>query len=491
VFSPEEAGRGWFYRAANTIHVETRPEVIRKLLLFQSGDVYDRLLLEQTERNLRALRFIKSASITAGPPHDGVVDVDVVTQDSWTLDPSLSIGGKGGETTWSISLKERNVLGWGKEVSFTYDKDVERTNRFIQYHDPYLFGAYWTADLTYANNTDGGQERAAIQKPFVSFGDLYATGALFNNLRLQQNIYGGGVAVSRYAEHRTEGGIFYARALAAEDLYARRLGLGLQYLKDRFDATDAYPLQIVPEDHEFRYLTLFYQEERNDFLKLNYINRDLRYEDFNLAPSFTVLFGVSPKAFGLPSTTYLVRSSVSGGLRAGPGAFLLGTVAFQTRLDGGVENAILSGTVSWARRWDTALLQTTVSRLQFDKGWNLDEQVQFFADGATGLRGYHLYAFEGDKRLIWNIEHRVFSGREILQLFSPGVAVFFDTGLATPKGTPLKVADFKSDIGFGLRFGIARAAGAGIVRLDIAYALNADQQGKRGWLVSFSSGQSF
>src|SRR5262249_61989789 len=103
VFSPEEAGRGWFYRAANTIHVETRPDVIRKLLLFQSGDVYDRLLLEQTERNLRALRFIKSASVTAGPPHDGLVDVDVVTPDSWTPHPSPSLRRNGGPATPPIS----------------------------------------------------------------------------------------------------------------------------------------------------------------------------------------------------------------------------------------------------------------------------------------------------------------------------------------------------------------------------------------------------
>ena len=437
------------------------------------------------------MRFIKSAAVTAGEPHDGVVDVDVVTQDSWTLDPSLSIGGKGGETTWSVSLKERNVFGSGKEVGLTYDKEVERTNRLLNYHDPALFGAYWTLDLTYANNTDGGQERAGILKPFVSFADLYSTGALFNNLRLEQNLYGEGVAVSRYSLHHTEGAIFYARALDASDTLARRVGLGFQYLNDRYGPTHAYPLEIVPEDHEFRYLTVFYQEEHNDFLKLNYINRDLRYEDFNLAPAFTALFGVSPEAFGLPSTTFLVRSTATGGVRVGSGGFLLGALGFQTRFDGGIENAILSGTATWARRWDTTLIQTTVSRLQFDKGWNLDQQVQFFADGATGLRGYHLYAFEGDKRIIWNLEHRVFSGREILQLFSPGLAVFFDTGLATPKGTPLRFADLKSDIGLGLRFGIARASGNSIVRLDLAYALNADQQGKKGWLVSFSSSQAF
>ncbi len=236
---------------------------------------------------------------------------------------------------------------------------------------------------------------------------------------------------------------------------------------------------------------MVYQEAHNDFLKLNYVNRDLRYEDFNLGPTFLAAVAISPRAFGAPETTYRFVGDLEAGARLGPGSFLLGQIGFDTRLNHGVENALLSATLGWVKKWETPLLQTTVSRLQFDRGWNLDREVQLFADGVTGLRGYHLHAFEGDKRLIWNLEHRVFSGREILQLFSPGVAVFFDTGLAAPKGTPIRLSGLKSDVGLGLRFGIARAAGNNILRLDIAYALNADQQGKRGWLVSFSSGQSF
>lgn len=491
VFSPEEAAGGWFYRAANAIHMETRTDAIRQFLLFQPGDPLDLYLLEQTERNLRALRFIKSASVTSGPPHDGVVDIDVVTQDSWTLDPGGSFGGKGGQTTWSLALRERNFLGTGKEVSLTYDKEPERTNRSVQYRDPALFGAYWTVDLTYANNTDGGQERALVQKPFVSFSDRFATTVLYNNLRLEQNIYGGGEAISRYALRRTEGRVFSARAIEAGDTHAQRLGIGLEYVDDRFRSTSVYPLRIVPDNHSFRYVSLFYQEERNDFLKLNYVNRDLRYEDFNLGATYFAYAAVSPRAFGAPHTSFLVRGGVSGGLRLGALSFVLGQVGFQSRFDGGVRNAILSATLGFVKKWETATLQTTVSRLQFDRGWYLDREIQFFADGSTGLRGYRLYAFDGDKRLIWNLEHRVFSGKEILQLLSPGLAVFFDTGLAAPRGAPLRLADFKSDIGIGLRFGVARAAGNNILRLDLAYALSSDQQGRKGWLVSFSSGQSF
>src|SRR6478672_4171058 len=92
VFSPEEATRGWVYRAANALHIETRQSVIRKFLLFHEGEPFDPVRLEETERNLRVLPFLKAASVVAGPPHDGVVDVDVTTQDAWTTQPGLSYG---------------------------------------------------------------------------------------------------------------------------------------------------------------------------------------------------------------------------------------------------------------------------------------------------------------------------------------------------------------------------------------------------------------
>ena len=177
--------------------------------------------------------------------------------------------------------------------------------------------------------------------------------------------------------------------------------------------------------------------------------------------------------------------------RLSPSSFIQAGIGFHTRLDNGVQNAVLSGTVSWVRKFDTPLLQTLVSHLQFDEGWNLDREIQFFADGANGLRGYRLHAFEGNKRLVWNVEHRLFTGREILQLASLGAAVFFDTGAATPAGRPLKFSEFKSDVGVGLRIAISRASTNSILRVDAAYPLNPDPFGRRGWLISFSSGQVF
>jgi hypothetical protein len=221
------------------------------------------------------------------------------------------------------------------------------------------------------------------------------------------------------------------------------------------------------------------------------VNRDSLFEYFNLGRSFTATAAISPAALGPDRTTGFLAVQGDDGWRLSPTSFLQAHVAFHTRLDDGVQDAVLSAAVSYVRKFNTPLLQTLVSHLQYDEAWNLDRDTQFFADGANGLRGYRLHSFEGNKRLVWNLEHRLFTGREILQLASFGAAVFFDAGAATPRGRPLKLSEFKSDVGVGLRIAISRASTNSILRVDAAYPLNADPQGRKAWLISFSSGQVF
>jgi hypothetical protein len=491
VFSPEEAARGWVYRAANAVHFETRESVIRKFLLFREGDPYDSARLEETERNLRALPFLKAASVLPGKKHDGLVDVEVMTQDAWTTQPGISYGKKGGVTTYSFSFEEKDLLGSGRSGQVSYGKDVDRINRFVEYKDPYFFGPYWNSDFLYSANSDGTEEAVRVGRPFFSFVSPWASDFLLTHLLQDDKIYENGAESERFRQSHREFHVRYGRAITASDTRARRLTAGFELLKDEFEHAPNHPGDTLPENRNFRYLFLRYEDVSNDYIKLNYVNRDSRIEDFNLGRSFNATVAVSPSALGLDRTTEFVAIQGDQGWRMSESSFLQAHVDFHTRLDDGVRNAILSAAVGYVRKFNTPLLQTLVSHLQFDEGWNLDRETQFFADGANGLRGYRLHSFEGDKRLVWNLEHRLFTGREILQLASFGAAVFFDTGAAIPAGRPLKITEFKSDIGIGLRIAISRASTNSILRVDAAYPLNVDPFGRKRWLISFSSGQVF
>ena len=94
VFAPDEV-RTFLNRGANALHVVTLDSTVRRLLIFEEGDVYDPAVLAEAERNLRALGLFRSVSITAGEVRDGVVDVQVNTQDAWTVQIGLSAGSGG------------------------------------------------------------------------------------------------------------------------------------------------------------------------------------------------------------------------------------------------------------------------------------------------------------------------------------------------------------------------------------------------------------
>src|SRR5215469_1980945 len=44
----------WLFRAADDLHIKTKPAVIRTQLLFRPGDPYNRRLIDESERILRA-----------------------------------------------------------------------------------------------------------------------------------------------------------------------------------------------------------------------------------------------------------------------------------------------------------------------------------------------------------------------------------------------------------------------------------------------------
>jgi len=464
---------------------------VRRFLLFREGEPYDPALLEQTERNLRALSFLRSARVSAGEPHDGVVDVEVVTQDAWTTELETHLGRGGGETTWAAGITESNALGLGKEIGFLYDEDVHRTNRLFEFHDPALFGPYWSAGALVSDNSDGSRRGARVAHRFSSPLDRTFFEAFWDRDQLQDRLYADGEVVSRYVHRHEAVRVEWGTPFVAEPRSAQRVFVGFDARNDTFRALGRRPTDLLPAARDFRYLFVGYENVANDFVSASYVNRDQRIEDFNLGRRIFAEVGLSPALFGASSTTWRLRSGLEGGWRLGALSFVRAAGAFQTRLQGGVRNAIFSGTLLLVWKHPGRLLQTTVARLQVDRGWNLDRDVQFFADGDNGLRGYRLYAFEGNRRVVVNVEHRLFGGFEVLQLFSLGAAAFVDAGAAEPANAALRFSSFKRDAGVGLRIGIARAALNSVLRVDCAYAFDRDPLGRRGWLVSFSSGQAF
>jgi len=490
VYSATEASRGGFYRAADRLHIETKQSVIEKFLLFHEGDEYRPERLAETERNLRALRFLKSATVTASEPHDGVVDIAVTTQDAWSISPETQGGSKGGTSTYGINLSDGNVFGYGKDISIGWDKGADRTRSAIEYNDPSFFAPYWNAKMRFGSNSDGYEHKVVIKRPFFSFATPWAADFTYDGFRQEDKLYTDALPVERFGQKHRLLIASVGMAVDPNDAMADRVTAGLRVARDDFFALPGIATSTPPQDREFRYLFVRYDRVENDFLKLNFVNKDLRYEDFNLGRQFTAEAAISPSLLGTERSTGFARLAYANGRRVSDDGFVIPSIGAETRLDSGAQNAIVRSSLMFVHRTDVGdYPRTFVARATALTGWRTDQDLQFFADGLTGLRGYRMHTFEGNRAFIVNLEERLYLGREILQVMSPGVVAFADFGNATYGGLS-SLMNLKSDVGVGVRVGLPRTP-KNLLRLDFAYALNRDPLGRRGWLISFSSGQAF
>jgi hypothetical protein len=490
VFSRAEARKGWFYRAADALHIETKDSVIRKFLLFREGDLYRPERLAETERTLRTLHFLKSASVTASGPHDGVVDITVTTQDAWSIAPETQAGNKGGESTYGASLTDTNLLGLGKEVSVSWDKSVDRTRLGFDYQDPALNSSFWTAHLAYGHNSDGYDHRVIVRRPFYSFATPWAADFAYQAFRQNDRLFADGQTMAKFQQEHKQVILAYGRAADPNDLRANRATAGLRFTRDEFARLPSRPGDVLPEEREYRDVFARLDHVESEFVKMNFVNKDIRYEDFNLGEQRSLELAFSPRAFGARTNSAYVRGMASAGHAFGSDGFILPWAAVESRFDGGPRNTIASTNVFFVRRRrEGDHPSATVGRLVVNYGWRLNRELQFAADGVTGLRGYRIHASAGSRSIVMNLEHRIHLGREVLQLASPGVVAFVDAGNATNGGFG-SLMRLKADVGVGIRIGLPRTPKK-LLRLDVAFPLQRDGRGRRGVLVSVSSGQAF
>lgn len=477
LFDAAEASRGAIYRLANELAVPTRAQLIRQFLLFREGEAFEEARLRESERNLRALAFLKSATITAGPPHDGAVDVTVATQDEWTTNVTVDYSDDGGRSLYAVDVTQEDLFGSGASIDVRYGTDRERRTRSLELTHPALFGAYWNGDALYSRNSDGNEERLAIERPLFSTAQRYTALASFDHTLRDSRIYANGEVASLFRQEHRELRLAYGDVVAATEHATTRLLAGVDVLRDDFTARQG----VAPDDRRFTLVEAGIDHTGIDEIVLDHVDDGLREQDFNLGAHASFIAGAG-------GGVRRVRGALGVGHRLGPRAFVVTQFGASTRSGNVNRNALVSSDTRLVWRSGDTWPATFVARLRADAASDADRDLQFFADGQNGLRAYPNFAFAGTRRLLVNAEERLFLGREWLQLFEPGVAVFADSGTATNGALALR--RMHTDAGVGVRLSIARY-NATMIRADLAWAFDDNPLGKRGFVVTIATSQAF
>ncbi len=488
IFDPTQRGENkLFYRMVNSLHFTTRHSVIKKELLLREGDAYDPLLIAESERALRKILHLRQVHIRPVPAGGGMVDLIVVAHDTWSTEPTLSMSGVGDEVTGKIGIKERNFLGYGKEASFMYKRDTDVIRRSFAYNDPNILGTHWRMQSNYAQQEDGVNKVFSLKRPFYSSITPWSMTLSGETLEQDSRLFSDGSEVLRY--HNKDTGIRtgYARSLGSTPRSIRRAGLGYRFADNKLLTGDMS--QRLLEQRRYHVAELYFEWERTDYIRVQHIKKANVEEYFNMGPSLIIEPGFSQRWTATSQPATFINLEAHRGFLFGFAHFAMMTLEGTGKYeDGGWQNTRPSLQLEYynhfSERQTFALNLKTVSLI------HPDPDNQLLLGGESGLRGYQLRQFSGNKLLLANMENRLFFTDDWLHLTSLGGVVFMDTGYVWPENTVINLRDLKTDVGAGLRFGLSRASFGMVLRLDVGYAVSR-VPGESRTVITFGSEHVF
>ena len=468
------------FRLADRLHRRTRRSLIRKQLLFHSGERFSAHLIDESARLLRADPYFYDASIRPIRYHDGKVDVLVSTRDVWTLNPGIDFSRSGGKSTTGVQLEDLNVLGTGTELALKHLHSVDRTESDISASNAHLFDGWTTVSATYGNLSDGRMRQLIVNRPFYALETRHAGGLSLTDTTFDQPLYDRGQIIDRFSEHarQLQGYVGWSRGLVRG--WTRRFSVGWTDDEHHFAPSSLWSgPTLLPVNRTFIYPWLQFNLLQDEYAKLHNHNQIHRTEDFDLGAYFTAQVGWAARGFGSSRSEVPFAFTTGDGYVLPHGDTLLVSSSFSGRLlHGTLENGVLSvSVVNYAEQGAQWLLYSAVSATA---GRRLTLDNQILLGGDSGLRGYPLRYQDGTARALFTIEERWFSNWYPLRLFRVGAAAFFDMGrtwgrapLAQPSLGLLK------DAGFGLRLGNARTAFGNVIHIDLAFPLDGGSNIKR------------
>jgi hypothetical protein len=475
------------FRLVNRMHFSTKDWVIRAELLLKEGEPYDEELARESERALRKILQLRRVRIWSAPVEGGMVDVRVEVHETWTTEPTISLQGVGKDLSGKIGIREENFLGFGKEVSYFYKKDNGIIERAFGYSDPNVFKTRLNMTAGYTDSAEGLGRVLTIGRPFYSSVTPWAA-SFGGELRdMNTRLYEDGIEVQKINEYLRDTRADIAFSIGSTPKNILRAGLGYHYLRRRLSAT--FPARVPLSDDKYHILEANLHREKVNFLTVDHIDKYDREEDFNLGPLLIVSPGYSMPWIAESKPATFLKLEAQSGKRFGPSHFTLTNLKTDGRYEEGGWLDTRAGAESWYFHHFSPR-QTYAFHIEGETILDPAANSQLLLGGDTGLRGYQLNQFEGNKMLLANAEHRLFLIDDVWRLLGLGSVVFFDAGNVWEPGKKIDLRNLKMDVGTGLRFHISRSSAGHVLRLDVAYALK-EVHGKSRTVVTFGSEQAF
>ena len=497
----EDAAVGWAYGLANRLHIKTRAGFIRRELLFEEGDCYDPLLLEESGRILRSYAFIARADVFAVDQPDGSVHVVVDTQDEWTTKVDLGVSFDNGLRFEALDLTEENLLGRGILASAFIRQQRERRDRGVRLQFPRVFGTRLDAAGGAGETRIGRFYEASVTYPFVGEVGRFALrqsfrrrDELFPYALPEADAYSD-VLLPLLDERAEVSAAFrvgepgnltmFGLGFSRETLQFRGFPGDVDVARDRdFENTVPAPADYVD--------AIRLQTRATSTTRVNFLlgQRNLRFlrvrgldpldgdQDIRLGTDVGLTLGRSLGVFPAgdleDSDDLYTRVRIFVGHDPGT-SYVFANLGLEAR-------RLFSGEVD-GRVWRDVIGEfdlygyirsrrlpghTFFARVSAVGGWDMNTPFQLTLGGRTGVRGFREEDHAGAHRLLLTLEDRIFVRWPVPDLFDLGFTIFGDVGQMWAGDVPFgRSSGWKGTVGGGLRIGFP-AGSRTVARFDLA-----------------------
>lgn len=171
-FQITEGPRVYVERINITGNSRTLDKVIRRQMRMSEGDAFNNVLLDKSEKNIRALQYFSKVDVTQSPgsaPDKTVIGVDVQEQSTGSL--SLSAGFSTLDNAVAgIQLSERNFLGRGLQLSTAFSLSKRRQLIEFHYTDRYFLDRDLVGGIDLFGSETDYQDESSFNSRSQGFG---------------------------------------------------------------------------------------------------------------------------------------------------------------------------------------------------------------------------------------------------------------------------------------------------------------------------------
>lgn len=460
------------YRFLNKLHINTKPHVVKSQLLFKEGDKVNRKTIQESARILRTRKYLTTAYIVPDAVCGDQVDILVVTQDSWSLEPQISFSQKADNSESGFAISDDNILGTGNSVVIGYEQTADRNSIRYSFANPHFLNKPISVTVSFAETSDGDNSSINIAKPFYSLNTPWATGIQLDDISEVSIIRSGGEIINEYRHQQVFQEAFFGIATHIDDDYTRRWMIGVTKEEDSFFEVEDTVLGI-PDYRKAVYPWIGFQSLHNQFGVFKNVNQIQRAEDIALGVNMEFRLGYGGTSLDSADEMVRYKGKISNVVEARENHILEMSAEMDGRHNlesGRDDSSIIGGEVAYnyfindKNRW--------YARVRYDVGQDLLQHEQLTAGDETGMRGYPMDYQRGDQRYIFTLERRYFSDYHLFNIVRMGGVLFYDVGRAwgDEDGRPNPML---SNIGFGLRFSSSKVRVGNVVHVNFATPLSA------------------